>query len=148
MHSLWHYCMSANTISCVIEVTFLRSVYISMYRVLFSGKLPSVAYMPQLRTYWPWNMQTPTGKTHISLWGLPVTEHVNKFARWNSFIFFMLLKGYTSLQIAVMYDHTDVISYLMENGADPKIFNKVHSVGYSSCMHRRTIIIIIVLYIL
>ena len=38
----------------------------------------------------------------------------------------MAFKEYTSLQIAVMYDHTDIMPTLMDYAADPNIFSKVY----------------------
>lgn len=43
---------------------------------------------------------------------------------------FLFLKGFTSLQIAAMYDYTDVISALMESKADPNIFREVGQTNY------------------
>ena len=44
---------------------------------------------------------------------------------FNIIIIYIYFKGYTSLQIAAIYDHTDVMSILMEYGADPNVPYKV-----------------------
>ena len=56
------------------------------------------------------------------------------------------LKWYTSLQIAAVYDHTDLMSTLMENGADPNVAHEVRK--YNNLLWGWDICIVSIKYII